>query len=113
MAMKVRKPVIGSGRAVLASAMSLLLLIACASRQPVDSNWIRRANKRFETMDGKPMHDEESNRRLVALWADKPERVALLSQIHARNMRVISGVMLICPGETLGVTFPVRVEVSL
>jgi TonB family protein len=112
MAMKVRKPVIASGRAVLASATALLLLAACASRQPLDSNWIKRANEHLESTDGKPMHDDESNRRLSALWADKPERVALLSQTHARNMRVISGVVPICPGETLGVIFPVRVVVS-
>lgn len=111
MAVEVRKTMAASGQAILAFAM-LLLLAACASRQPVDSNWIQRANERFESTDGEPMHDDDSNQRLVTLWADKPERVRLLTQIHARNMRVISGVMPICPAGTFGVTFPVRVVVS-
>ena len=110
--MKSRKATAASSRAILVSAISFLLLAACASRQPVDSGWIHLVNRHLEATDGKPMHDAESNRRLEALWSDKPERVALLTQIHARNVRVLSGVLPICPGGSLGVTFPVRVVVS-
>jgi TonB family protein len=112
MAIKFRKREFASRRNVLACAMALLLLSGCASRQPLDSNWIQQANAHLESMDGKQTHDNESNRRLSALWADKPATVALLSQTHVRNMRVLSGVVPVCPGETLGVSFPVRVVVS-